>query len=117
MEECVHFAHPTSEIVGIVGRRILELREQVIDCGANFGGVRDLRVFGAGDEERIERHGGLFGGALIGGGNHVRVGGNAIEQSKRERLIVGLRLDPSHKIDSQRLARLRQPRLRPRGRD
>src|SRR5690348_9041124 len=58
-----HGADPAErrcELVGVIGRGILELLEEAIDGGANFGGIGWLGITAIGNVERIHGHGGLF---------------------------------------------------------
>jgi len=76
------------ELVGVVGGGHFELLEEGVDGGADFGGVGGFGVFAVGDVERIESHGGLFGGAFVGERNFFRVVGDFAHRAKRESGIV-----------------------------
>ncbi len=69
------------ELVGVIGGRIFELLEQGVDGGADFCVVRGLGIFAVGDVERIESHGGLFGGAFVSERDGVGVVGDALERA------------------------------------
>src|SRR5690348_15310489 len=47
------------EFVGVIRRRVIEQLKKFVDCGADISGIGRLRILAVGDEQRIERHGGL----------------------------------------------------------
>ncbi len=67
--------------------RIVQLLEQPVDAGANLRIVAELFVLAVGDEQRIQRHGGLLGRALALLRDSVAVGRDALQQTQRLRRI------------------------------
>src|SRR6267143_3164552 len=88
MKHCTNLAERRSELIGAVGRRILELLEEAVDGGADFRGVGWLGVFAVRDVQRVHCHGGLFRGALVRQRNILGVIRDALQHPQREDLIV-----------------------------
>ena len=90
-EQGAETAQGGGELIGVVGRRIFELLEQGVDDGADFRFVARLGIFGIGDVERIDSHGGLFGGAFVGESKGLGIVGDTLERAKGHGPIVGRR--------------------------
>src|SRR6202030_483632 len=69
VKQCMDSAERRSELIGVVGRRILELMKELIDGRMDFSGVRWLCVAAVRDVQRIHGHGRLLCRALVGKGD------------------------------------------------
>src|SRR5580658_4868959 len=73
-----------------IRRRILHLREQSGDRGAQLGAVGWLYILVIGSEQRVQSHSSLFRRALTFDGNVRAVASHTPHQAQRHRRVVAL---------------------------
>src|SRR5713226_5772831 len=94
VKQAADSAKRRSELIGVVGGRILELLEQSVNGGADFRPVCRLCIAAVRDVQRIQSHRRLLRRALVRERNIFRIIGNALQHAQRNRLIVLHRCQP-----------------------
>src|SRR5260370_11497907 len=105
VKQCMDSAKRRSELIGVVGRRVLELLKESIDGRADFLGVRGLCVAAVRNVQRIHGHRRLLRRALVRQRDILCVIGNPLQHSQRNGLIVLHRRQPFRNSLRQRRCR------------